>query len=144
MNAALGAVLRYLAIVIPANFAWEIAQIPLYSIWREASPADVAFAILHCTGGDALIAAASFGLALLVTGRHARHLGAARRRVAVTTIAIAVAYTVFSEWLNVSVRGNWAYSPWMPEIFGIGLSPLLQWVFTPALGFWALGRRAAG
>jgi hypothetical protein len=144
VNAALGALLRYLAIVVPANLAWEAAHIPLYTIWHEAPPREIAFAILHCTGGDALIAAASIGLAVLALGGPQWHVDGARtRRVAVATIAIALAYTVFSEWLNVSVRGSWAYSRWMPTIFGVGLSPLLQWALLPLLGFWFLDRQTA-
>jgi hypothetical protein len=42
-----------------------------------------------------------------------------------------LAYTVFSEWYNVYQVGSWAYSPRMPLIAGIGLSPLLQWLLMP-------------
>lgn len=135
-------ILRYLAAVILANLAWELAQIPLYTIWREGSAREILFAIGHCTLGDALIAAASLGLAIAIAGRrrwideHARF-----RRVAITTVIIAVVYAVFSEWWNVSIRGNWAYSAWMPKVLGIGLTPLLQWVVTPAVAFWFIGRR---
>jgi hypothetical protein len=141
VSAALGPALRYLAIVVPANLAWEAAQIPLYTIWHEAPPAEIGFAILHCTGGDALIAAASLGLAMLVFGGWPWPMDRSRlRRVAAASIVIAVGYTIFSEWLNVSVRGSWAYSRWMPTILGIGAS--LQWVATPIFGFWALSRTA--
>jgi len=48
-----------------------------------------------------------------------------------SAVAAGVAYTAFSEWLNVSVRGSWAYAEAMPTIAGIGVSPLLQWVLVP-------------
>jgi hypothetical protein len=135
-------VLRYLAAVTLANLAWELAQIPLYTIWREGSPGEILFAIGHCTLGDALIAAASLELAIAVAGGRRWIDERSRvRRVAITTVVIAVVYTVFSEWWNVSIRGTWAYSAWMPKVLGIGLTPLLQWVATPAVGLWFIGRR---
>jgi hypothetical protein len=45
--------------MIALNLVWEVAQLPLYTLWVEATPGEIAFAILHCTGGDAMIAAAS-------------------------------------------------------------------------------------
>ncbi len=42
-------------------------------------------------------------------------------------------YTVYSEWLNVYVKGTWAYSDLMPIVPGleVGLSPLIQWIVVP-------------
>jgi hypothetical protein len=42
-----------------------------------------------------------------------------------------MAYTAWSEWRNVYVAGNWGYTAGMPLLFGIGLSPLLQWLVLP-------------
>src|SRR5579862_7006671 len=67
------------------------------------------FAVIHCTGGDILIALASLILALGIAGD--RRWPASRYwRVALTTILLGCTYTIFSEWLNVVVRGTWAYS----------------------------------
>ena len=64
--------------------------------------------------------------------------------VAGVAIVLGVLYTAFSEWLNVAVRGSWAYSDWMPVIrvgtFAIGLSPLLQWIVVPTLTFLCVRR----
>ena len=54
----------YLAVLMALMLAWEVAQLPLYTIWREASAGDIAFAVLHCTAGDALIGMGSLGAAL--------------------------------------------------------------------------------
>lgn len=58
-------------------------------------------------------------------------------------LLLAAGCTVDSEWLNVNVRGSWAYAPLMPTVplLGTGLSPVLQWIGIPtaALGF-AIGR----
>ena len=37
----------------------------------------------------------------------------------------------WSEWYNVYRAVNWAYTASMPMIFGIGLSPLMQWLILP-------------
>jgi hypothetical protein len=133
---------RYLAIVTPGNLAWEIAQLPLYTIWSTGTGRSIAIAVVHCTLGDALVSAACLALALLVTGR--RRLGQHFSEIAAIAIPLGVAYTVFSEWLNVAVRKSWAYAPAMPLLpgLGTGLAPLLQWVVVPALGLWLLARRA--
>lgn len=47
------------------------------------------------------------------------------------------------EWLNVYVWQRWAYSPDMPLVLGIGLTPLLQWLLVPVLTLW-LTRRHLG
>jgi hypothetical protein len=50
------------------NLAWEVAQLPLYTI-STASPSEIVFAIVHCTLGDVLITAGSLLLALLLIRR---------------------------------------------------------------------------
>jgi len=133
----LTALRSYLLFVIPANLVWEIAHLPLYTIWQEALGRR-AFAVLHCTLGDALVATATLVLAIVIFGSGAWPLGARQfRRVAVATAVTAVGYTIFSEWLNISVRRGWAYSNLMPTLpwIGTGLSPVLQWVVLPAIGF---------
>jgi hypothetical protein len=43
----------------------------------------------------------------------------------------ATSFTAWSEWYNVYRAGNWGYAAGMPLIFGIGVSPLLQWIIVP-------------
>jgi len=40
---------------------------------------------------------------------------------------------VWSEWHNVYRAGNWGNAASMPTVFGIGLSPLLQWLILPPM-----------
>jgi hypothetical protein len=121
----------YLAGVLVGNLLWEIAQLPLYTIWHDATLGKLAFAVLHCTAGDVLIASASL-------------LGV-ERYWGVATLAIlgGVAYTLFSEWLNTEVRGAWVYTALMPRIpvFGTGVTPLAQWLLVPTAAFWWTRRR---
>jgi len=128
---------RFLVFVAAGNLAWEVAQLPLYTIWYEGTPGEIAFAVAHCTGGDVLIASASLLLALLLLARPTWP-DETYRRVAALTVAFAVPYTVFSEWLNTEIRGSWAYSGLMPvvPVLDTGLSPLAQWIVIPIAAFW--------
>lgn len=124
----------YLGTIAPGDLAWEMTHLPLYTIWRTGTPGEKAFAVVHCTGRDLLIALACWALALVLAGEPAWPVRT-HRRVAALTIVFGVAYTVFSEWLNVVVRGTWAYSDLMPvvPVIDTRLSPLLQWVAVPWL-----------
>lgn len=139
---------RYLAVTVVGHLLWETAQLPLYTLFTEGTPPQIAFAVLHCTGGDLLIALTSLAGALSLLGMPAWP-SERFRPVAVLTILLGVAYTVWSEWFNVSVRGSWAYGPSMPTIplLGTGLTPVTQWVVVPLLALEAArraGRRKRG
>ena len=128
---------RYFVAIGIGNFFWEGAQLPLYTIWYEGSAREIAFAVLHCTGGDILIASAALLLALLTVanGRwpHDKFV-----TVAATAILGGIAYTIFSEWLNTEIRGSWAYTDLMPQLplIGTGIAPLAQWIVVPLAAFW--------
>jgi hypothetical protein len=129
---------RYLFVTGALNLVWETVQLPLYTIWNEGTVGSKAFAVLHCTMGDLLIAIAVLVSALLVVG-DPEWPGRRAGLVAGCTLLIGLAYTVLSEWLNVHGRRSWAYSDLMPILppFGTGLSPLLQWVVVPSAALWA-------
>lgn len=141
MTRSLGALRVYLLASAALHLVWEILQLPLYTIWRASSFGEKVFAVLHCTLGDILIALAALGLALALVGSEAwpRERFAA---VAAVTVASGIAYTVYSEWLNMSIRRAWSYSALMPVLppFGTGLAPLTQWVAVPAAALAAARR----
>lgn len=130
---------RFVLVATLGNLLWETAHVRLYTLWETGSRAEITYAVLHCTLGDGLIAAFSLLLAVALFGRGAWP-SRASGRVALATILFALAYTVFSEWLNVEVRESWAYLPAMPRLplLGTGLSPLIQWLVIPALAFLVL------
>jgi hypothetical protein len=140
----LQAVRIYLGGIAVGNLIWESVQLPLYTLWITATPREQVFAVVHCTIGDGLIALSALTLALVIV---ANDWWPAERFWPVAGLALAtgVAYTVFSEWLNVAVRAAWAYSDLMPVIsigdVRVGLSPLLQWIVVPAAAF-VIMRRA--
>jgi len=126
---------RYVLCVAVASVLWESAQMPLYTLWRTATPEELVADVLKCTAANILIATASLVAGLLLTGRTTRW-----RRLSVGTITatcvIGVGYTIYSEWMNVYVKGTWAYSDLMPIVPGleVGVSPLVQWVVLPGVG----------
>lgn len=133
----------YLGVTAVANLVWEILQLPLYTIWTTGTTREIAFAVLHCTGGDVLIALSTLTLALIAAGTK-RWPAETHQRVMLTTVVLGVGYTIFSEWLNIVVRANWGYSSLMPVVplIKTGLSPLLQWIVIPILAL-KLARTAA-
>lgn len=142
----LPALRRYAMFIAIANLIWEASHLPLYTIWSEGKPREIAFAVAHCTGGDLLIAIGCLILALILIGAPS---WPAARFVPVMAVAVTfgLTYTGYSEWLNVEVRSSWAYSDAMPVVppFGTGLSPLLQWLVLPPLGLlWARRARCLG
>lgn len=127
------AVRRYLAASIAFHLAWEVLQLPLYTIWT-APLYKQAFALLHCTIGDLMIAGLSLLVALALIGE-AHWPRSGTRPVWLLLLGLGVGYTIYSEWLNVSVRQSWSYRPLMPTlpVIGTGLAPLAQWIVIPTL-----------
>lgn len=140
---------RYIVYSAAGHLLWEAAQVPLYTIWVEGTWREIGFAVMHCTGGDLLIAMSALLLALFLVGGQAWPAERARP-VLLLAVAIGVSYTVFSEWLNIVIREAWAYRDIMPvvPVLDAGLSPLLQWIVVPTLAYLAAtglpGRRIFG
>lgn len=129
--------LAWTLLLFVLNLAWELVQLPLYSLGPyEQWPAS-GYAVLHCTVGDAGIAFASYVVAAALTrnGDWPLHRPVAG---AVVAIAVAIAYTIWAEWRNVYVLHSWAYGPGMPTIAGIGVAPLSQWVVLPVVALWLM------
>ncbi len=125
------------------------ASSAFYTLWSTGTPGEIAYAVIHCTGGDILIG----GVVALLVRTILWTVGAAggnRWLFPACFIFLAVAYTVFSEWFNVSILKNWAYADAMPLVppLQTGLTPLLQWVIVPLLTWVAAGepirKRLAG
>ena len=132
---------RYLAVLAARSLAWEFAQMPFYTAWRTGSAWDIAFAALHCAGGDVLIGGASLAGGLLLFGG----AGWPRTRflpVAAAAMAFGLGLTLWIEHAA-TARGIWTYSDLMPVLpgLGTGLAPLAQWVVVPLLAFAAVRRR---
>ena len=130
---------RYLPWLAGLSLAWEIAHLPLYTLWKQATLAYVAFAAAHCTVGDVLIGSAALAAALVVT-RAPALANWHWRRIAIANAVMATSYTAFSEWMNTFVLRSWEYSELMPCVslgdIELGVSPLVQWSVIPPLALW--------
>jgi len=136
---------RYVPLLGAFNLLWEIAQLPLYTLWEESPPSFIAYAVVHCTLGDVVIGTLALLIALAAT--RARAVATWRWRQVALFLAIpAVGYTALSEWINTVARAGWAYSALMPVVnlggFEIGLSPLAQWLVIPPVALWLAGFRS--
>lgn len=133
---------RYLVAMALGSLIWEFAHMPLYTLWETGRPSEIVFAAIHCSGGDILIAMSALVAALILFGS-SQWPDACYRRVGLTTILIGLGYTVFSEWLNIVVRGAWTYRDLMPVIpvIDAGLSPIAQWIVLPIFAFWWAAHR---
>lgn len=135
---------RHLVILTAMNLVWEFAQMPLYRLWYTGSAGEILYAGLHCTAGDAMIGGSAL-LAALLLFRPSRWPWGGQDRVLAASVVIGVVYTMFSEWLNITVRGAWAYSDLMPIIpfIGTGVTPLLQWLLLPVAAYLLATRNIA-
>src|SRR5688572_30840813 len=107
--------LRYVPWLGTLNLLWEIAQLPLYTLWNEGPPSCIAYAVVHCTLGDVAIGTLALLIALIAT--RARAVETWRwRLVALFLVIPAVGYTALSEWMNTIARPSWEYSALMPVV----------------------------
>ncbi len=119
------------------NTVWEFAQSPLYTDHHNGL-AYVLWTRLHCTAGDVMILVFSFWLVCILM--RSRNWLRDKKPVAIGLFLVfGVAYTIFSEWLNVNIRNTWDYVPAMPTVLGIGFTPVLQWLTIPPLVLFIVG-----
>ncbi|CAG0976494.1 hypothetical protein BURK1_01511 [Burkholderiales bacterium] len=118
-------------LIFGSNLVWEIAQVRLYTLWAVEEGPTIAWALLHCSVGDVMIAGAMYAVAGIALRSADWPTSRPWTGGAIVVIG-ATAFTAWSEWYNVYRAGNWGYAAGMPLVFGIGLSPLLQWIILPA------------
>ena len=136
----LSALRVYLAVSGIQHLGWEVVQLPLYTIWRTGTAGEIAFAVVHCTAGDMMIATLVLVAALIAFGS-AHWPAHGFRHGAAAVVGLGAGYTVYSEWINTVVRKSWAYTDAMPTlpVLGTGLAPLLQWLIIPAIALGVAG-----
>lgn len=114
------------------NFAWELSHCFLYKGFVYDGP-HVAFLGLASLADTIMAGLLYFGFALLYKdGGWIQHLTVSRTIWLI--LAGGLGATV-SEMAYLSAD-NWAYTDQMPLVFGIGLTPLLQFSVLPLLIYW--------
>ena len=131
--------LRFAPALAALSLAWEVAHVPLYTLWTDATRGFIAFSLVHCTLGDVMIGTLGLVAALTLT-REGTLSTWNRARLAASVATITVAYTIYSEWMNTVARDGWTYAASMPTVhlggFELGLSPVLQWMVVPPAALW--------
>lgn len=130
------------------NYPWEFLQVPLFA---EMAGAPHWVAIKTCTRatlGDAVIMLLAFWVVAAFAGSRYWIFDAPRASRLVLFVSVGVAITVVIEWA--ARRGlwidSWSYSALMPVLpgIGVGLTPVLQWLFLPLLTVWFVRRQMYG
>ena len=126
-----------LVLGLPLHLLWEIAQFPLYTVWHEGAWSYILYGLAHCTLGDLLILLAAYEIVAVLAG--SRYWAYRSKAVYVLFFTLlGLAYTVWSETVNVRIKGTWGYTDLMPLVPGIevGGMPFLQWLLIPPLLVW--------
>jgi hypothetical protein len=120
------------------NYAWELAQSPLYmgmgsldQVW------------LHCflaSLGDGLLVLLIFAAGWMVLHRQDWFVSPGVRGYAVM-LTTGLVMSVGIEWIAVHIVGRWGYTERIPLVprLDVGLLPILQLLILPPLIFWVAG-----
>lgn len=113
------------------HFLWEMAQGGLFVGMQDQPFAQAAVRCLKAALGDIVITAIAYALAALTVRRI--HWPLMRRFTAsgvflLTGLVITIAFEQFA-----LATARWAYVPEMPTLFGVGISPIMQWVVIPLI-----------
>ncbi len=123
------------------NFPWEFLQVPFYGGMPSAEHWQGVKSCAQATIGDAVIMLVAYWCVAGFAGRYwllqpkLVHIG--------SLVAVGVGITVLIEKLAVSgswVQG-WSYSERMLMAFGVGITPVLQWIVLPPLTIWFCKRQ---
>ena len=129
--------IQLLVLGLPLHLLWEIAQFPLYTVWHEGTWSYILYGLAHCTLGDQLILLVAYEIVAVLAG--SRYWAYRSTPVYVFFFTfLGVAYTIWSETINVRIKGTWGYTDLMPLVPGIeiGGMPFLQWLLIPPLLVW--------
>ena len=128
-----GFVLTITVLAFLLNFAWELAQMPLYDS-SSFTINHVAFCALGSVADALMVLLLYFGLAFIFKNPH-WIFPLKRERVVIVVLTGGIG-AVLSEIRHLSL-GNWAYSDLMPliPILNVGLSPVLQFMILPVVTY---------
>jgi hypothetical protein len=133
MAARFGQVWRWFAaalVLLVLNYAWELAHARLFTNYADVPRPDHVLDCLRHAFTDLLIAVGTY-LATGVIFRSVVWACSPRWRwAALVWVVLGLIVTVGIEMWATST-GRWGYTAAMPTVFGIGLTPILQWIVVP-------------
>ncbi len=129
--------IRLIMLALPLELLWEIAQFPLYDVWHNNDWGYILYGLAHCTLGDLLILLVIYEIVAVLN----RNRYWPTKRLLINSFSftiMGVGYTIYSEIVNVHIKGTWGYTDLMPLIPGleIGGMPFLQWLLIPPVLLW--------
>lgn len=130
---------QLLMLAIPLQSLWEVAQLPLFTIWHESDWLYILYALIHCTLGDLLIMLIAFWFVSLLNKSRFWIFSPSLLNITLFTFS-GLAYTVYSEIVNTRIKDSWSYTEHMPivPVIEIGGMPFLQWLLLPPLIIWLI------
>jgi hypothetical protein len=130
---------RLIMLGLPLELLWETAQFPLYDVWHQNDWGYILYGLAHCTFGDLLILLAAYEIVALLRRNRGWYLTHAVSGAVLFTL-LGAGYTIYSEILNVRIKGTWGYTELMPLVPGIDIGgmPLLQWLLIPPILLWLM------
>lgn len=131
--------LQLLVLALPLELLWEIAQFPLYTVWHEGDWGYILYGLAHCTLGDLLILLIAYWIVALLKRDRNWYLNAVVPSGVLFTL-MGATYTIYSEIMNVRIKGTWGYTELMPliPVAEIGAMPFLQWLLIPPILLWLM------
>ena len=131
--------LQLLMFGLPLELLWEVAQFPLYTVWQEGDWSYILYGLAHCTLGDLLILLVTYWVVSLLNRSRYWYLSNILVSGFLFTL-LSLGYTIYSEIMNVSIKGTWNYTELMPivPVIEIGGMPFLQWVLVPPVVLWLM------
>ena len=127
-----------LLFALPLELLWETAQFPLYDVWHQNDWGYILYGLAHCTLGDLLILIVVYEVIALINRNRAWYATNQVLAGGALFTLLGAGYTIYSEIMNVRVKGTWGYTELMPLIPGIevGAMPFLQWILIPPVLLW--------
>ena len=123
------------------HFVWEMLQAPLFVGMLEMPRWDATALCLQAAAGDAVMIVIAF--AVVTIGVRDRTWMLRPRFGPLGAFALLSASQGLAlEWLSLRLE-RWTYGPAMPvePLFGLGFTPVLQWLILPLAILLAAGRR---
>ena len=128
------------------NYPWEFLQAPLY---RGMATAPHWLAVQRCTAatiGDAVLMLFAYLAIALCSRRRWWALRPTSLQSCVFVLVGAGVTVAVERWATSGVAWGWRYTQYMPVVpgFGVGLSPLVEWILIPPLVLWFVRRQLSG
>jgi len=131
---------KLVMLALPLELLWETAQFPLYDVWHQNDWGYILYGLAHCTLGDLLILLILYEVIALLNRNRAWYATNSILASGLLFTLLGAGYTIYSEIMNVRVKGTWGYTELMPivPIVDIGGMPFLQWLLVPPVLLWLM------